>query len=642
MINEELQTSLLSRQSELEQRQAQLLQVQAEIEKSHLGDEFNQEFNSSSDLLQHEARRVSKSKGLDAFMKGPFKKEPKSEEEIRHNRIVLTPSVQLEVFEDIDPTKFWEILDPVIQKQLKTLPAGEPQVSIITPTFESSLDWFAATALSVLNQSTSNWEWCIVDDGSTSVPLRQILPELAHKHPNIKVKLQASGGISSATNHAINLASGKYICFLDHDDTLAETALQESIRKLSEGFDIVYSDEDKIDTSGLHYIEPFFKPDWSPEYFRGVMYVGHLLCVRRDLALAVGGLRSEYDGVQDYDFMLRLSEINQGIGHIPKVLYHWRKIEGSIAQKSDAKPKIESLQQASVDEHLKRLNLPATAKQVGNHRLSIIPLTRKQNPLVSIIIPTKNAPEHLSRCLESIFSFSSYLNFEVLLIDNETTDPKALNIMRQFPVKRIFLPNPFNYSHANNLGAEYAQGDYLLFLNNDTEVVSQDWLQNLLYYASQKDVGAVGALLLFPNKTVQHAGVVLGCRGTADHLMRGFPESSDGYAGSLKCAREVSAVTGACMMIKKEQFYEAGAFNEHFFTHYQDVDLCMRLLRSNKRIIFTPRSVLIHYESITRKEYYDMVDRVLLLDQWQAFISSGDPYYNPNLDVAQCDYGVRV
>jgi GT2 family glycosyltransferase len=230
---------------------------------------------------------------------------------------------------------------------------------------------------------------------------------------------------------------------------------------------------------------------------------------------------------------------------------------------------------------------------------------------------------------------------EVILMDNETTDKEALAVMGQYPVRRIQFPNPFNYSRANNLGARQAAGDFLVFLNNDTEIVAEDWLQQLLYYAEQPDVGAAGALLLYENRTVQHAGVVLGIRGTADHALRGFPCDADGYAGNLACAREVSAVTAACSMMRKSLFREMGGLNEHFFTAYQDLDLCLRLRDRGLRIIYTPRAVVLHHEWASRKTYYDMVDRMLLLDRWEPLIEKGDPYYNPNLALEPGDFSRR-
>ncbi|RZM82895.1 glycosyltransferase family 2 protein [Leptolyngbya iicbica] len=546
-------------------------------------------------------------------------------------------------YQNLTTEQFRQILDPLLIAHSASIPIDDPPIiSILTPTYNSSLDWFVETVLSVLNQTSHAWEWCLVDDGSSAEDIRTVLTQLTQKHPRIRVAFQTSGGISAATNKALDMAYGQYVCFLDHDDTLVPHAIERSLQELEKGFDFVYSDEDKIDGSGQYYIEPFLKPDWSPEYLRGVMYVGHLLCVRKQHVLDLGGLDSQYDGVQDYELALRLSESALRVGHISEVLYHWRKIPGSIAADVRAKPKIEQLQQAAVNAHLKRLALPATAQQLGNHRIKLQPAVKDTYPLVSIIIPTKDAPHHLERCLNSLFAVSTYPNFEVVIVDNETSDPKALQLMQEYPIKRLLFPYPFHYSKANNLGAQYAQGDYLIFLNNDTEIVAKDWVQNLLYYAEQPDVGAAGALLLYPNHTVQHAGVVMGIRGTADHIMRGFPVGADGYAGSLVCAREVSAVTAACMMVKNQDFNAVVGFSEHYFHHYQDADLCMRLLHLGKRNIVVPEATLIHHESATRKEYYDLVDRYFLLDQWQDYIEAGDPFYNPGFALDRFDYSIKV
>lgn len=542
---------------------------------------------------------------------------------------------------EVNCDKFWQIIDPAIQAQPLQLQTKNPKISILTPTWNSSLDWFVETALSVLAQSISDWEWCLVDDGSQTEEIRIVLAGLAQKEPRIKVFFQESGGISSATNKALAMATGDYVCFLDHDDTLAHTALQESLEKLSEGFDVVYSDEDKIDFSGLNYVESFFKPDWSLEYFRGVMYGGHLLCVCRDLALTAGGLKSEFDGVQDYELLLRISEFTNKIAHIPKILYHWRKISGSVAADINAKPRIEQLQQAAVNSHLQRLGLPAKAEPgIGRHRININPLPRNQNPVISIIIAVKDTDNYLEKCLKSISFLSNYPNYEVIIVEEKTTNSKTLQPNNQLSLKHLKLESPFNYSNANNLGAKSAQGEYLVFLNYSTEVVTEDWLRHLLYYAEQPEVGAVGALLLFPDQTVQHAGIVVGGKSTVNYVMRGFPANSDGYAGSLVCAREVSAVADSCMMVKKSNFERLRGFNEHFFNSYQDVNLCLRLRKEGKRIIFTPRAVLITRESRRQQGYNEAIDRMLLLDQSQIEIEQGDPYFNANFDLELNDYTI--
>ncbi|MDJ0519966.1 MAG: glycosyltransferase, partial [Trichodesmium sp. MO_231.B1] len=561
--------------------------------------------------------------------------------------------------------KLWEIINPVIlmegrrkkeegrvdfsefslegkiNREERRRDFSQPSMSILTPTWNSSLDWFVETVLSVLNQSIPDWEWCIVDDGSKQSEIRNVLAGLAEKESRIKVLFsEDNGGISAATNKALNMATGEFICLLDHDDTLAPIALENSLDKLAEGFDVVYSDEDKIDFSGLNYIHPFFKPDWSPEYFRGVMYVGHLLCVRREIALAAGGFKTEFDGVQDYEFMLRVSEQTNKIAHISKHLYHWRQVKGSISGDADAKAGIEVVQQAAVNAHLERIGLAAKAEPgLGKHRVNINPLPRKIYPLISLIIATSNISESLGQWLANFLSVSTYPKNEVILIGGNGTE----NLIENPAVKVLSLSGKFNYSRAYNLAAKTAQGEYFVFLNTNLEPAVEDWQRHLLYYAEQSDIGAVGGFLVFPNGTVEHAGIVLGKSGKVNYVMRGFSTDDDGYAGSLVCAREVSAVSRDCLMVRRENFELVGGFNEHFFSDYHDIDLCLKLRKKGRRIVFTPRSVLINRESEKhRQENYDVVDYMLLLDQWQIDMDLGDSYYNLNFDIQQNNYSVVV
>ncbi len=541
----------------------------------------------------------------------------------------------------LSASKAFGLLHPLFQQHARRAGVHAPFFSVLTPTFNTKPEWLAEAALSLLNQSYQDWEWCLVDDGSDNRETERLLELLGALGPRVRVSASRAKGISAATNHALDLAQGDYVCFLDHDDLLHPVALESMLEKLEEGYDVVYSDEDKLDDVSGTLGEPFFKPDWSPEYFRGVMYIGHLLCVKRELATQTR-FDSNFDGVQDFEFMLRLSETGLRIAHIPQILYHWRKTPGSIAEKPDAKPQITALQQRAVNAQLERLKLPAHAEPAElPHRLNLIPAKRENRSRISIIIPTRNAPDVFGRCLSSIFEKTSYPDFEVIIVDNETTDPAALSLMQHYPVRRIAFPGTFNFSRANNDGAFAATGELLVFLNNDTEIISGDWLEHLAYYVEQPDVGAAGALLAYDDMTVQHAGVALGMRGTADHVMRRFPLDVDGYAGSLVCAREVSAVTAACLMIRKPLFEDVGGFNQHFFTAYQDVDLCLRLRERGLRIVYTPQALLLHHESVSRESYYDMIDRILLLDQWEEVIKRGDPYYNPNLDLERGDYSRR-
>ncbi len=516
-----------------------------------------------------------------------------------------------------------------------------PLVSVITPMFNTKPAWLAEAALSIIGQTLTDWEWCLVDDGSKHIDFHQLLP-VFEAIPRIKVHLmERHAGISAATNQGLQMATGKFVCFMDHDDLLAPEALERCTQVLSESFDAVYTDHDKISDTGRRR-EPFHKPDWSPEYLRGVMYVGHLLCVRRDLAINIGGFDSRYDSVQDFEFMLRYSEQTNRIAHVSEILYHWRTAPGSVAASQDAKGDLAQVQVPAVQAQLDRLKLPADAVPGRSaHIVRVTPRPRASNPKISIIIPTKDAPEILGNCLISLFGETSYPNFEVICVDNETQDDRALALMRDFHVRRLLYPDPFSFSKANNLGVHAATGQYLVFMNNDVEIITPGWVEKMLYYAEQEDIGAVGGLLLYPDRSIQHAGVVLGCRGTADHVSRRFSGDSDGYFGTLACAHEVSVVTAACLMMRKELFAEVGGFNTDFLTVYQDVDLCLQLRSMGKRNIFTPHAVFVHHESYTRGRYYDAGDRKLLLDRWAHVIRAGDPYYNPNLDVQACDYSVK-
>lgn len=519
-----------------------------------------------------------------------------------------------------------------------------PLISVITPVFNTDPRWLMRVVESVRAQSYSRWELCICDDGSTSQRTRHALSELADD-PSIRiVRNESNGGISAASNCALELAEGDFVAFLDHDDELAPEALLECVWVLNErpDTDVVYTDEDKVDRRGWHS-KPFHKPDWSPELFRGVMYVCHLLVVRRSLVEEVGGFDSAFDGVQDYDLMLRVSERTTRIEHVPRILYHWRKLPGSVASSTDAKPGISALQAAAVNAHLSRCSIEAEAQPHPKlpHRVVMHPKPRAAWPSVDIVIPTKDAPHHISRCLDSVYAQSSYPDFNVFVVDNGTTDPRALRAIRSSRASVVPFEGPFNFSRAINSGVAAGRGEFVVFLNNDTEVVTQGWLQEMVWLAERPDVGAVGPLLLYPNRTVQHAGVVLGMRGTADHIMRGYPADADGYAGSLACTREVSAVTGACMLVGRKLFYELGDLDVHFATHYQDVDFCLKIRQKGLRNLFTPRSVLIHHESASRGSRYDQLDRALLLDRWGDTIARGDPYYNPWLSLDGSDYRVR-
>ena len=519
---------------------------------------------------------------------------------------------------------------------------ADPLVSIVVPVFNTPAAVLREAIDSVRRQTWANWELLLVDDASTAAPVAAILAEAASSDPRIRaLRRETNGGISAATNDGLAAASGTWVAFLDHDDLLEPGAIEACVRALeAEGGDVAYTDQVTVDAEGRP-VWAFRKPSWSPTHLRHVMYVGHLLVVRRSLAVEAGGFRSEHDGVQDFEFMLRLGERTDRVMHVPRLLYRWRAIEGSLAAASDAKQGISEKQARAVQTHLDRIGIPGRASPDPRHphRCRIAPALT-ETPRVSIVIPTKDQPEHIRTCLDSIHERTRWPDFEVVLVDTGTTDPQALAAMRKHPARIVAFDRPFNFSAACNAGAAAATGSILVFLNNDTEVITPEWLDHLVLHLVEEGVGAAGPLLLYPDGTVQHAGVVLGARGTADHVMRGFPADSDGYAGSLSTPREVSAVTGACLAIRRETFEQVGGFREAYGTHYQDVDLCLRLRRAGLRIVCTPEARLHHHESPSRGSAYDFLDRLLLLDTWGDAIAAGDPYYPAACSLERLDYSV--
>jgi GT2 family glycosyltransferase len=520
-----------------------------------------------------------------------------------------------------------------------------PLISVIVPNYNTPAKYVALAVRSVFLQEYPKWELCIADNKSTDPEVLSYLHSLEGTDPRIKLKFRDfNGGISASTNSAFALAAGDYCALLDADDELTPDALAEFAAAILEApeTDILFSDQDKIDEQGQPF-EPFHKPVFSPVFFLGVMYVGHLLAARTSLIRQVQGCDSAVDKVQDFDLMLRLSDLTSRIRHIPKILYHWRTLPGSLAASSNAKDAISELQLRAVQRHVERHLLPVrpVSHPTLPHRVQLLPGRDFSSTRVSIIIPTKDAPDMIERCLGSIFRLTTHRNFEVIVVDTGTTDRRARAVLRQHPIRLLEDLRPFNFSRVNNEAAARATGDVLLFLNNDTEVVTPDWLQIMLAHLALPDVGAVGPLLLYPNGSVQHAGVVLGFRGTADHVMRGFPPESDGFAGSLACSREVSAVTAACLMMPRALYTELGGMNEAFATIYQDLDLCLKIRETGRTILFVANASLRHHESVSRGSWYDFVDRELIRDRWQEAFRKGDPYHNPNFTLNRHDYTLR-
>ncbi len=520
----------------------------------------------------------------------------------------------------------------------------KPTFSIIMPTYNTSEKFLKEAIESVLNQVYPYWELCIADDNSNLPHVKKILEEYKKKDKRIKVVFRNKNGhISEASNSALELATGEYVCFLDHDDTISPHALYIMAVEINnhKEANVIYSDEDKIDENGIRR-DPYFKPDWNYELFLSGNYICHFLAYKRGLVEEVGEFRKGFEGAQDYDLALRIIEKipHDTMRHIPFVLYHWRIHAQSTASGVNAKSYARDAQYKALTEHFERLGTKAhLIDALGTYwRIKYEP---NINPLVSIIIPTKDKKDLLEKCIFSILNKTSYKNFEIIIINNNSEQKETYDFFDflaktyKDKIKIIDYNIPFNWSALNNYTAQYAEGDFYLFLNNDVEVINEDWLDEMVSHMAKKDVGIVGAKLYYPNDTIQHAGVILGIHGVAGHIYRYSNKSESGYFGRLLLVQELSAVTGACMLVKKEAFEKVNGFDESFAVAFNDIDFCIRVREAGYKIIWTPYAELYHYEGISRS--IDTIDNprfrkeIKIMHQRWGHLLLKDPAYNPNL-----------
>ncbi|GEP03548.1 glycosyltransferase family 2 protein [Methylobacterium oxalidis] len=519
---------------------------------------------------------------------------------------------------------------------------ARPLFSILTPVYNVDRRFLEAAVASVTAQWYPHWELVLVDDCSTRAETRAALEAI--DDPRIKVRFSPENrGIARTTNAALAEAAGEYVVFLDNDDELTPDCLYELALCLDRtGADFVYSDEDKIDGEGL-FSMPFFKPDWSPDALMSIMYTCHVSCMRRSLIEAAGGLRQGFEGAQDYDLALRVTERTRAVAHIPKVLYHWRTLPSSLASDMAAKPHAHESVRRLKEEALTRRGLPGTVEPVaampGQFRVNYHP---RGNPTVSIVIPSKDNPAMLRRCVDSILGRSSYRAVEIVVIDNGSTQRpalKALDELRKLdPVTVLSDPSPFNYSAINNLGASRARGEILVFLNDDTEVISPDWLERMVGYAQLDHVGAVGARLLFPDGKIQHCGIVNLYEGPGHAFYRRKDEQVADF-GRNTLEFDWVAVTGACLAIERRTFEAVGGFDEALPVAYNDVELCFRLVEAGYFNVVCQAARLTHHESVTRgadqasreKRARLRRDMMRLYARHPRFLAR-DPFHSRNLN----------
>ncbi|HXJ84307.1 MAG TPA: glycosyltransferase [Candidatus Methylomirabilis sp.] len=531
-----------------------------------------------------------------------------------------------------------------MKRELETF-AVTPAISVVTVVFNADETWLRRAVESVRAQIYPHWELCLVNDGSTQAHVRRVLDEYAAIEPRIRVKhLPRRHGMPVAWRHALDLASGAFVAILGQDDELPPQALFEVVTLVSADpdVDLVYTDEDKLDPDG-HRVEPFFKPDWSPDLLLSMNYIGHLAVFRRSLLGEVDGLRFGFDGSEDYDLLLRFTERARRIGHVPKILYHWRRLPGSIAASTAARPFAFEAGREAIEEAVRRRGYEGRVESILPG-LYAVRYKLTGTPLVSIIIPTRDRWSLLQQCLRSIEERTRYARYEIIVVDNDSTEPETLEGLQEIAGKwRVYPhPGPFNFSAINNFAATQARGEQFVFLNNDTQVVEPDWLTALLEHAQRPEVGAVGARLLYPDGRIQHAGLVLGLGGVADHAFKGLPGDTLTYRALANVVRNVSGVTAACMMVPRKAFEDIGGFDERLRVSFNDVDLCLRLRARGYLIVCTPFAVVYHHESSTRGRLQPPGEEDLTWTIWGDLIRKGDPYYNPNLTLSRTDWSLEV
>lgn len=534
----------------------------------------------------------------------------------------------------------------------------QPKISVVVPVYNPPIQLLQEAIESVIDQVYSNWELCIADDNSTDPGVKSLLQKYEAQDERIKVVYRTENGhISENTNSALSLATGEFIALLDHDDLLPEEALYEIVKELNndQNLDFIYTDEDRVDEEG-NYSEPYFKPDFCLDSLLSRNYITHLAVIRKSIIDQIGGFRKGFEGSQDYDLFLRVVEVTDKIKHLPKVLYHWRIHSGSVTLNASGKNYAYDAGEKAIKEFLEKRNEKAKVELIDNLpgfynvRYDLI------NPgKVSIIIPSKDQAKVLKTCIDSIINRSTYDNYEIILLDNNSADKAFFSLVDNYKKslgdKFVYVECkfPFNYSKLMNIGVKAAKGEYIVLLNNDTEIITPDWLQAMMEQAQRPDIGCVGTKLLFPNDTIQHAGVVMGLGGIAGHCMIAKHRDDRGYYYNLKAVNNYSAVTAACLMVKTSDYWDAGGFEEMLAVEFNDVDFCLKVRELGRRNVWLPHVELYHYESLSRgnpKKDEKAIQRHLketgiIITKWQKYIDH-DPCYNPNLTLDTTDFSVKV
>ena len=584
--------------------------------------------------------------------------------------------------EDIDYETWFGLnkaTEKELQEQRKNPPEHGPIISIVVPVYRTPEIYLREMIESVVNQTHGNWELCLADASPKGEQLRQdlkkikgrktrealmkipdgdteltsVIREYQLKDSRIRYEiLKENKSIAENSNAAMEMATGDFVGLLDHDDTLEPNALYEVARKICEDdrVDVVYTDEDKINSKGTKHLTPNMKPDFNLDLLRSNNYICHLFVVRRILMEKVGGFRKEFDGAQDYDFILRCTEEAEKIAHVHKVLYHWRTHEKSTSDNPESKIYAFHAGRRAVEAHLQRLGIQAEVEEtcdLGYYRVKYPVIG---SPMVSILIPNKDQLQTLKKCLKSIWEKTEYTNYEILIIENNSTEKETFEFYKKIDgrhhVRVLYWDKEFNYSSINNFGAAQAKGEYLLLLNNDTEVITKGWMKELLSHCQRPEVGMVGAKLYFPDNTIQSAGTIIGMGGMADHAFVNMDRKKSGYMHRASIQVDMSGVTAACAMVKRSVYEEVHGLEEKLTVAFNDVDLGLKIVTAGYLIVFDPYAELYHYESKSRGVNDEKKERharevKYTQEKWADFLAAGDPCYNQNLTLAKHNFSLR-
>ena len=510
-------------------------------------------------------------------------------------------------------------------------------ISILTPVFDTPVPWLREAVESVLGQVYENWELLLIDDGSTDADLLRALPALPARDRRIRlVRLGSHQGISAALNRGLDLASGEWVTFLDHDDVLEADALFQNVKLLQESpeLDLIYSDEDKLTDEGFE--SPILKPDWSPDFFLSCNYLCHMIFLRRDLVQEVGGFQSQFDGSQDYDLLLRVSERTERIHHIPRLLYHWRRSESSSSNDVRQKPGQLEASWRAIEAHLSRRGEQAHVAVDWRTHAFYVRRDLREVKKISVIIPSFRGSSSLERCLESLVCRTSYPNYEIVIVQMGQRE-KIAEAATKFSHRMLHFADAVNDSAAKNYAVSQTDSPWLLFLDSNVEAIVPDWLTVMAEHVQRPETGAVGPRLISQADTVEHAGFVLGVNGIAQSAFRGFPAEHPGVNRQLQMTRNYSAVSGACLLVRREVFQQIGGFDEQLTGALADIDLCLKMRDVGYLIVYTPLAKLMWN---AESDSNDARGEAVMRERW-SHVLERDPYYNPNLSRERADFSLR-